>query len=215
VRGCVGGVLLMVLLGGCQTLPHTTSPRAAPDVVDARAAQQQRTQALGLASGDCLQPGWAMAGRMAISNGKDAGAARFEWTQGEGRLQLQLTAPITAQTWVLQSDTQGAQLQGMPQGSQHGADAATLLRTATGWDIPIQALGCWMRAVAASEFGLGAAQIHFDGQLLPRQIEQGGWKIEYSRWQLDPFSGLQMPSRIDAQRGKSRVKLAIDRWGLE
>ncbi|HQE08717.1 MAG TPA: lipoprotein insertase outer membrane protein LolB [Thermomonas sp.] len=156
-----------------------------------------------------------MAGRMAISNGKDAGAARFEWTQGEGRLQLQLTAPITAQTWVLQSDTQGAQLQGMPQGSQHGADAATLLRTATGWDIPIQALGCWMRAVAASEFGLGAAQIHFDGQLLPRQIEQGGWKIEYSRWQLDPFSGLQMPSRIDAQRGKSRVKLAIDRWGLE
>jgi outer membrane lipoprotein LolB len=62
---------------------------------------------------------------------------------------------------------------------------------------------------------LGVAQIHFDGQLLPRQIEQGGWKIEYSRWQLDPFSGLQMPSRIDAQRGKSRVKLAIDRWGLE
>ena len=54
--------------------------------------------------------------------------------------------PITAQTWVLQSDAQGAQLQGMPQGPQQGADAATLLRTATGWDIPVQALGCWMRA---------------------------------------------------------------------
>lgn len=205
----------MGMLGGCQTLRTAPSQPAALNPDAALVTQRARAQALGLEAGNCLQPGWAMAGRMAISNGKDAGAARFEWTQGEGRLQLQLTAPITAQTWVLQSDAQGAQLQGMPQGPQHGADAAALLRTATGWDIPIQALGCWMRAVAASELGLGVAQIHFDGQLLPRQIEQGGWKIEYSRWQLDPFSGLQMPSRIDAQRGNSRVKLAIDRWGLE
>lgn len=215
MRGCAGAVLLMVLLGGCQTLPHTTSPRAAPDVVEAQAAQQQRAQALGLASGDCLQPDWAMAGRMAISNGKDAGTARFEWTQGEGRLTLQLTAPITAQTWVLQSDAQGAQLQGMPQGPQQGTDAATLLRTATGWDIPVQALGCWVRAVAASEARLGVAQIRFDAQRLPLRIEQAGWQIEYSHWQLDPFSGLQMPSRIDARRGTSRVRLAVDHWGLE
>jgi len=215
VRRLVGAWVLMGMLGGCQTLHTAPSQPAALNPDAALVTQRARAQALGLEAGNCLQPGWAMAGRMAISNGKDAGAARFEWTQGEGRLQLQLTAPITAQTWVLQSDAQGAQLQGMPQGPQHGADAAALLRTATGWDIPIQALGCWMRAVAASELGLGVAQIHFDGQLLPRQIEQGGWKIEYSRWQLDPFSGLQMPSRIDAQRGNSRVKLAIDRWGLE
>ena len=215
MRRLVGAWVLMGMLGGCQTLRTAPSQPAALNPDAALVTQRARAQALGLEAGNCLQPGWAMAGRMAISNGKDAGAARFEWTQGEGRLQLQLTAPITAQTWVLQSDAQGAQLQGMPQGPQHGADAAALLRTATGWDIPIQALGCWMRAVAASELGLGVAQIHFDGQLLPRQIEQGGWKIEYSRWQLDPFSGLQMPSRIDAQRGKSRVKLAIDRWGLE
>lgn len=215
MRRLVGAWVLMGMLGGCQTLHTAPSQPAALNPDAALVTQRARAQALGLEAGNCLQPGWAMAGRMAISNGKDAGAARFEWTQGEGRLQLQLTAPITAQTWVLQSDAQGAQLQGMPQGPQHGADAAALLRTATGWDIPIQALGCWMRAVAASELGLGVAQIHFDGQLLPRQIEQGGWKIEYSRWQLDPFSGLQMPSRIDAQRGNSRVKLAIDRWGLE
>ncbi len=215
MRRWVGAAALMLLLSGCQTLPHAAAPQAAPDGVAAQTAQQQRAQALGLDAGDCLQPGWAMAGRMAISNGKDAGSARFEWTQGEGRLQLQLTAPITAQTWVLQSDAQGAQLQGMPQGPQQGADAATLLRTATGWDIPVQALGCWMRAVAANEARLGAAQIQFDAQRLPLRIEQAGWQIEYSRWQLDPFSGLQMPSRIEAQRGTSRVRLAVDRWGLE
>ena len=72
-----------------------------------------------------------------------------------------------------------------------------------------------MRAVAANEARLGAAQIQFDAQRLPLRIEQAGWQIEYSRWQLDPFSGLQMPSRIEAQRGTSRVRLAVDRWGLE
>ena len=215
MRRLLAAWVLMSVLGGCQTLHTVPSQPLAVTPDAARGAQRARAQALGLEAGNCLQPGWTMAGRMAISNGKDAGSARFEWMQGDGRLQLQLTAPITAQTWMRQADAQGAQLQGMPQGPQHGTDAATLLRTATGWDIPLQALGCWMRAVAASEVGLGVAQIHFDMQLLPQQIEQGGWKIKYGRWQLDPFSGLQMPSRIEAQRGNSRVKLAIDRWGLE
>ena len=208
--------VVVLLLAGCASLPPVQVPKMDAEArAQAELAQQQRATALGLDTGQCSQPGWAMAGRMVISNGKEAGSARFEWTQGGGRLQLQLTAPITAQTWILQADAQGAQLQGMPQGPQYGADAATLLRTATGWDIPVQALGCWMRAVAASEASLGAAQIRFDAQLLPQRIEQGGWGIEYSRWQLDPFSGLQMPSRIEAQRGGSRVKLAVDRWGVE
>ena len=72
-----------------------------------------------------------------------------------------------------------------------------------------------MRAVAAHDAALGRAQIQFDAQQLPQRIEQGGWQIDYSRWQPDPFTGLLMPSRIDAQRGNSRVRLVVDRWGLE
>ena len=119
MRRLVGAWVLMGMLGGCQTLRTAPSQPAALNPDAALVTQRARAQALGLEAGNCLQPGWAMAGRMAISNGKDAGAARFEWTQGEGRLQLQLTAPITAQTWGLQSDTHGAQLQG----AGHRADS--------------------------------------------------------------------------------------------
>lgn len=212
-----GWLLAVAILGGCQSLPTGSrlAQVAAVDPAVAATAQQARARALGLAEGDCLRPGWAMAGRIAIAAGKDAGSGRFEWTQGEGRLQLQLIAPVTVQTWILHVDPQGARLDGLAGGPRAGAEPARLLREATGWDIPVQALGCWTRAVAASEAGLGAASIRFDAQSLPQRIEQGGWEIEYSRWQPDPFSGLPMPSRIDARHGDSRVRLAVDRWGLE
>ena len=213
MRHGVYAALLVFTLSGCQTLQLPPAP--VPSSAAAQTAQQQRRHALGLDAGDCLQPGWAMAGRMAISNGKDAGSGRFEWTQGAGQLHLQLTAPITAHTWVLESAANGARLDGLAGGTRRGQDAATLLHEATGWDIPVAALGCWMRAVAAHDAALGRAQIQFDAQQLPQRIEQGGWQIDYSRWQPDPFTGLLMPSRIDAQRGNSRVRLVVDRWGLE
>ena len=77
MRGRVGAAALMMMLGGCQTLPHAAAPQAAPDGVAAQTAQQQRAQALGLDAGDCLQPGWAMAGRMAATGGIFSSLASF------------------------------------------------------------------------------------------------------------------------------------------
>lgn len=216
----LGVALVLVVLSGCQTLPtgaahDSPAHEGSGATAAAEAAQQARAQALGLDTGDCLQPGWAISGRMAIANGKDAGSGRFEWTQGAGQFRLQLSAPVTAQTWVLATDAQGASLEGLQGGTQRGTRAADLLRDATGFELPVQALGCWIRAVAASSANLGAAQIRFDAQQLPQQIEQGGWQIDYSRWQMDPFTRLLMPARIDARHGTSRVRLSVDRWGLE
>ena len=109
----------------------------------------------------------------------------------------------------------GATLQGLPEGSLGGDDAAQLVRDATGWDIPVAALGCWLRGVAAAEVALGVARIDFGADLLPLRIEQGGWTVEYSGWKPDPFSRLPMPARINARRGEDRVRLVVDRWGLE
>lgn len=199
-----------VLLVGCASLPTVSHV----DTAQARAAQQIRAEALGLESGQCAQPGWAMAGRVALSNGKTGGSGRIEWVQGEGSIHVQLLAPVTRQSWQLEVSAQQVVLQGVPQGPLYGVDAAQLLRTATGWDVPVEALGCWMRAVAAAD-DLGEARIRYDNNLLPAQIVQAGWTVDYSQWVLDPFTQLQMPSRIQAQRGHDRVRLIIDRWGVE
>ena len=207
----VAAALACAVLAGCQTM----RVQAPTDAAAAFAAQQARAAALGIANGDCVAPGWAMAGRVALSNGRDGGSGRLEWTQGAGNLHLMLSAPITRQNWILDVDAQGATLQGVPNGPLHGDDAARLLREATGWDIPVAALGCWMRAVQADPATFGVAEIRYGADLLPLRLEQAGWAVDFSGWKQDPFTGLPMPSRINAQRGDSRVRLVADRWGLE
>lgn len=205
--------LACVVLSGCQTM--ATQPAPPADPVAAAAAQQVRAAALGLADADCAAPAWVMTGRVALSNGKDGGSGQLEWTQGAGRTHMLLSAPITRQNWILDVDARGATLQGVPNGPLHGDDAARLLRDATGWDIPVEALGCWLRGVAANPAASGVARIDFGADLLPVRIEQGGWVVDYSGWKPDPFTRLPMPSRINAQRGENRVRLVVDRWGLE
>ena len=205
--------LACVALAGCRTL--ATAPAGAPDLVAAAAAQQARAAALGLAEGRCAAPAWTLGGRVALSNGRDGGSGQLEWTQGAGTTRMLLSAPITRQNWVLEVGTGGATLQGVPNGPLHGADAARLLRDATGWDIPVAALGCWLRGVAADPAMLDAAEIDYGPDLLPLRIVQGGWTVDYSGWKPDPSSRLPMPSRINAQRGEDRVRLVVDRWGPE
>lgn len=202
-------------LAGCAGMPAKPETKPHVDVASAEAAQRARADALGLARGDCAAPGWALVGRVALSNGKDGGSARIEWTQGNGDLHLQLSAPVTRQNWMLDVDAGGATLQGVLDGPRHGSDASALLRDATGWDIPVAALGCWLRAVAADPARFGDVRVGFAADGAPVRIEQGGWVVDYSGWKPDPVSRLPMPSRINAQRGDSRVRLVVDRWGLE
>lgn len=210
----LAGVALATLLAGCAGV---APPLLRPvDQDAAEAAQRERAASLGLAGGDCAAPGWALAGRVALSNGKQGGSGRIEWVQGAGNIHLQLSAPVTRQSWVLDVAADGgATLQGVADAPLRDSDAALLLRETTGWDIPVAALGCWLRAVVADAGRFGPAQTDYAADLLPRRIEQGDWTIDYADWQPDPVSRLPMPARIEARRGSNRVRLVVDRWGLE
>jgi outer membrane lipoprotein LolB len=49
-----------------------------------------------------------------------------------------------------------------------------------------------------------------DGRLA--RLQQAGWAIEYSQWQLHPALGIELPHRLDASQDAARVKLVIDAW---
>lgn len=200
--------LAVILLVGCKSMPPSApmAPAAGHAVLAARA------QALGVAHGGCGGPHWGMIGRVALSNGREGGSGRLVWSQGEGVVHLELSAPLTRQSWTLDVDTNGAVLRGLTTEPVRGTDAAELLRSATGWEVPISALGCWLRAVAADPAAFGVAQIEVDAESLPRRIAQGGWTVEYEDWKPELFSGLPMPSRVTASRGHDRVRLVVDRW---
>ena len=213
----VGLALGLAMLAGCRSVPMA-DPHVAKTVLGGEAAavaataHHVRIARLGLADGDCAAPEWAMTGRVAVSNGKDGGSGRLEWSQSNGKARIGLSAPVTRQGWVLELDADGATLQGVPDGPVHGADAAALLRDRTGWDIPVAGLGCWVRGAWASETTFGEPKVGYDADGSVQRIEQGGWVIDYADWRLDPASGVELPARVTASRGESRVRLVVDRW---
>ncbi len=206
-----GIAVLLAILCACSSLP----PAGPGAHQDARDAQRARAQALGLAGGDCAAPRWGMSGRVALSNGRDGGSGRIVWSQGAGTLHLELSAPVTRQSWTLDVGADGALLRGASAEPMRGADAADVLRAATGWEVPVAALGCWLRGVEADPAAFGPAQVAFADGGLPQRIAQGGWTIDYDGWKPDASSGLPMPARVTVHRGSDRLRLAVDRWLAE
>lgn len=181
-------------------------------------AQSAAAEARQLAREETLrqQPAWSLQGRIAVSNGRNGGSGRLDWSQDGRRFDVSLSAPVTRQSWRLVGDAALARLEGVEGGAREGADAATLLREATGWEIPVTALADWVRGIRAPGAGTASALYGLDGRLL--RMEQGGWTIDY-HWPLagpDPAAGggaQGLPTRLDARRGEASVRLIVDQWG--
>ena len=179
-------------------------------------AQSAAAEARQIAREDALQrqPAWSLQGRIAVSNGRNGGSGRIDWIQQGRQYDVSLSAPVTRQSWRLVGDATAARLEGLESGPREGPDAATLLRDATGWEIPVTALADWVRGVRAPGGGTANATYGLDGRLL--RLEQGGWSIDY-HWPLPgsdiAVNALQtLPVRLDARRGEASVRLIVDQW---
>ena len=86
-------------------------------------------------------------------------------------------------------------------------DADVLLREATGWPIPVQAMAWWVRGLASPD-----AVLEFGADGRPRRLHAQGWTVDYQEWL--PASGPwpEMPRRLQAVRGDARVRLVVDGW---
>lgn len=202
-------------LAGCVSVPDrggvAIGDLSASAEAAAMAAQQAREQRL-----DAL-PALAFSGRVAMSGGsRGGGTGRIEWQQAGDRYEVTLSAPVSRQSWRLRGDAGSATIEGIAGGPRSDADVERLLREATGLDIPVGALAAWAGGARADQAAFGPARLAFtpDGRLA--RIEQDGWTIDYLGWRDEDLGDgkplLQVPDRINAERGESKVRLAIDAW---
>ena len=126
------------------------------------------------------QPDWAFQGRVAVSKGKDGGSGRIDWRQDGRRYVVELSAPVTRQSWKLTGDThsEAGRLEGLTGGPRDGEDAQQLLLEATGWDIPVNQLPEWIRGLVAGDAagpeGEDRESADADGRGPAPQPSQGG-----------------------------------------
>ena len=198
-----GLVLATVLLGACSAMP-ARPPAPAVDPARAQALQHDRLLQLEAI------PAWSMQGRIAVSVGEKGGSGRLDWQQQGVAYRVSLSAPVTRQSWQLAGEPGGATLDGLEGGPRSGPDAQVLLEQATGWPIPVDAMGWWVRGLPASA---GTGQVFgADGHL--QRLVAEGWTVEYQEWQAAAGGWPAMPRRLQASREGVRVRLLVDRWDV-
>jgi outer membrane lipoprotein LolB len=205
--------LAVMALAACAGQPV----RQAPPIAAAAAIAAQEAREVALRA----DLNWSLAGRVALSNGRQGGSGRLDWQQAGARYAVSLSAPVTRQSWRLSGEPGGAVLEGLEGGARHGADPGQLLHESTGWEIPVAALPDWLRGVRAADQGPATLAFGADGRLAT--MEQGGWRIAYADWRLpEPaapgtaaVAPVALPHRIEATRGQARVRLLVDAWDEE
>jgi outer membrane lipoprotein LolB len=153
---------------------------------------------------------WLVEAHISVSDGRDGGSGDLTWQQNGESYSFTVRAPVTGKTWKLSGDARQAQLEGVDEQPVRGADPEHLLRERLGWDVPLAALGSWVRGLRAPG---PRAEVQYDEQNLPAVLTQDGWKIEYRDWFAD--SQPPMPRKLFAARGTARVRMAIERWSFE
>lgn len=183
---------LAIVLVGCAQPPLRRGADAA-----LLAAQAEREAAIA------DQTDWSLAGRIAVSDGRDGGSGRIEWRQHGDDFDIRLSAPVSRQSWRLSRSDGIARLEGLDGGPRQGNDAQALLHAATGWLIPVDALAAWARGARAD----GSAELSFAADGLPATLEQQGWRVDYRAWDTQG-----RPLKVFAENDQARVRLVVERW---
>ena len=206
-RIALGAVILG--LSACASVPRATAPiptLTCEPMVSRMAACVQQIEALRVRATQ-LSDVWAFTGRAAIRHGSQSGSVDIDWEdQAASGYTVALSAPLTGQAWRLHEVAGRATLEGLKGGTRAGNDGASLLRQATGFEIPVGSLRAWVRGVPDAARPVDR-YLFANGVLVG--LEQGGWRIDYPQRAADG-----LPTRINAARPDDGVRLAIDRWDV-
>jgi outer membrane lipoprotein LolB len=182
------------------------APRETLPAIEGAPAAHQDARVAAIAA----MPAWSMSGRVAVSNGKDGGSGRIEWKQAGDRYDVSLSAPVTRQSWRVSGGQGEAVLEGLQGGPRTGPDAGALVFEATRWRIPVEALADWLTGTAH-----GDGRLHYGADGRVDRIDENGWVVLYSDWLRPEGATVELPGRIEATQGDSRVRLVVDQWTPE
>ncbi|WP_369976739.1 lipoprotein insertase outer membrane protein LolB [Xanthomonas bundabergensis] len=204
----VCALAVLLALAGCSSL----APRQAPPVASAPLSETARQADAARTAWLAAHPNWSFQGRVAITKGRNGGSGRIDWAQQQRQYQIELSAPVTRQSWRLSGDSQGGgRLEGLEGGPRAGEDAQQVLLEATGWEIPVNLLPDWVRGQVAVDAG-APEQVGYDAEGRLQTLRQMGWEIQFQEWYPPSDGRPALPRRIEARNGDAKVRLLLDQW---
>ncbi len=187
---------VLAVLAGCAT---TVPPRKPGQPNEA--AWQARKAALGKLSR------WTMDAR-AGSGGLFGWSGSLHWVQAGRHFDIRVAGPLGIGA-VRIDGVPGSIRVHTAQGTYRTSHPERLLRQQLNITLPVSGLRFW--ALGLPKPG-EPAQVRVDSRGLLRHMRQDGWTLTYSRYRKT--QGHELPQRLTATQGSTRVRIAVERWEL-
>lgn len=200
-------LLPALLLAGCAALP-ARAPEETARLWEAR----ERTLAPLMA--------WDLQGRIALRSHDEGLQASLHWVREQEHHRFTLIGPLGSGQVRLTQDKNGAELRDAEKNVRRAPEARALLRQATGWDVPFEAMNWWVRGLPAPGT-VTEKELDADGRL--RLLTQLGWEIEFLEY--GRYGAYELPSKLFIRRHDNvpgigldhvtlEVRMVIERWTL-
>jgi outer membrane lipoprotein LolB len=180
--------LALPLLNGCAVLDGRDAVPALPDLALPDGWEARRGTLQGW-------PGYELRGRVAVASGEDGFSGNLRWLQRPTLTRLELDGPL---------GVGGVRYEFTP-----GADPAAL-EQALGAPVPLASLRYWLLGVPDPAAVAEESVLESGGRL--GALQQGGWRIDYSRYAAVAGSRLELPETIEIRRDPVRLRVRIARW---
>lgn len=152
---------------------------------------------------------WNFRGRVAISDGQQAGTVKMFWQQQGEQFDIEISLPISNQKYRLRNIDNTVRLESYGLATIEGSSAEAVLMQVTGWRIPFDDMQLWLRGMRSDS----ATAIEFGPSGLPATFSEKGWRVDYRVWNS---AVTPMPIKVFASTksggGNASVRLQIESW---
>lgn len=146
-------------------------------------------------------------GRVALRYGSEGGNARITWRHSETTDDMLITSALGQGIARITRENGNFQLVTADGKEYRAADAETLTESVLGWRLPLAGLPDWVRGRPAA--GRPAELRRDDGGKVIA-IEQDAWRIDYTAWEGDRPSRINLNHDGSGGKGAIAIRLVID-----
>ena len=150
-------------------------------------------------------------GRINLRVPKESFPGRVRWQHAPVTDELWFYSPVGSAVAHLSRDARGARLVTSEGREYRAADLRQLAFDVLGWDLPLEGLPYWVRALPWPQGGESVEESDAQGRL--KQLRQAGWQVSYLDW--SPAGVLGLPSKLDLQGERLRIRLVVERWSVD
>ncbi|AMK77694.1 MULTISPECIES: lipoprotein insertase outer membrane protein LolB [Methylomonas] len=180
--------LLSVLsLTGCSLLSE--KPVEAYRLQDMQVLQQQRQ--------------WYFEGRLALADERDSISASVSWRHRLDRDDIELAGPLAQGKLMISVAADIVAVDNGDTRKEFRGPVEEVLAEQLGVTMPVNALKYWVLGLPDPEQSFVEQA---DGFL------QSGWRVGFR--EMQHINAVVLPRKINAEKGKTKIKLVVDQWDL-